>query len=71
MSVFLNRVVPDGTNSVPLLTSGTRSENNAAPGFWESATLLPMHPSLKQALLEWRSQSLYNQPGDFVSLRRD
>ncbi len=25
-----------------------------------------MHPSLKQALLEWRSQSLYNQPGDFV-----
>src|SRR2546425_3121523 len=31
-----------------------------------SAKLLPMHPSLKQALLEWRSQSLYNQPGDFV-----
>jgi len=29
-----------------------------------SAKLLPMHPSLKQALLEWRSQSLYNQPGD-------
>jgi len=31
-----------------------------------SAKLLPMHPSLKQALLEWRSQSLYNQPGDLV-----
>lgn len=31
-----------------------------------SAKLLPMHPSLKQALLEWRSQSLYNRPGDFV-----
>jgi integrase len=31
-----------------------------------SAKLLPMHPSLKQALLEWRSQSLYSQPGDFV-----
>ena len=31
-----------------------------------SAKLLPMHPSLKQALLEWRSQSLYNQPNDFV-----
>ena len=30
------------------------------------AKLLPMHPSLKQVLLEWRSQSLYNQPGDFV-----
>jgi integrase len=25
-----------------------------------------MHPSLKQALLEWRSLSLYNQPGDCV-----
>jgi hypothetical protein len=25
-----------------------------------------MHPSLKLALLEWRSLSLYNQPGDFV-----
>src|SRR5713226_3489279 len=25
-----------------------------------------MHPTLKQALLEWRSQSLYNQLGDFV-----
>jgi hypothetical protein len=31
-----------------------------------SAKLLPMHPSLRQALLEWRSQSLYNQPNDFV-----
>jgi integrase len=31
-----------------------------------SAKLLPMHPSLKLALLEWRSVSLYNQPGDFV-----
>ena len=31
-----------------------------------SAKLLPMHPSLKQALLEWKSQSLYNQPDDFV-----
>jgi integrase len=31
-----------------------------------SAKLLRMHPSLKQALLEWRSLSLYNQPGDFV-----
>ena len=25
-----------------------------------------MHPSLRQALLEWRSESLYNQPNDFV-----
>ena len=31
-----------------------------------SAKLLPMHASLKHALLEWRSQSLYNQPADFV-----
>ena len=31
-----------------------------------SAKLLPMHPSLRQALLEWRSQSLYKQPNDFV-----
>jgi integrase len=31
-----------------------------------SAKLLPMHPSLKLALLEWRSLSLYNQPCDFV-----
>src|SRR6202030_4558518 len=25
-----------------------------------------MHPGLKDGLLEWRSQSLYNQAGDFV-----
>ena len=31
-----------------------------------SAKLLPMHPSLKHALLEWKSQSLYNQPEDFI-----
>lgn len=31
-----------------------------------SAKLLPMHASLKHALLEWRSQSLYNQPTHFV-----
>jgi len=31
-----------------------------------SAKLWPMHASLKQALLEWRSQTLYNQPTDFV-----
>jgi integrase len=31
-----------------------------------SAKLLPMHASLKHALMEWRSQSLYNQPTDFV-----
>jgi integrase len=31
-----------------------------------SAKPLPMHPGLKDALLEWRSQSLYNEPGDFV-----
>src|SRR5713101_3629600 len=31
-----------------------------------SAQSLPMHPGLKHGLLEWRSQSLYNQPGDFV-----
>jgi len=31
-----------------------------------SAKLLPMHPSLKQFLQEWRSQSLYNKPEDFV-----
>ena len=28
--------------------------------------LLPMHPSLKHSLQEWRSQSLYNKPEDFV-----
>src|ERR1700730_4952437 len=31
-----------------------------------SAQSLPMHPGLKDRLLEWRSQSLYNQPEDFV-----
>jgi integrase len=31
-----------------------------------SAKLLPMHPSLKHALLDWKSQSLYNQPEHFV-----
>jgi integrase len=31
-----------------------------------SAKPLPMHPSLKDALLEWRSQCLYNQAEDFV-----
>ena len=31
-----------------------------------SAKPLPMHPSLKDALAEWRSQSLYNLPEDFV-----
>jgi len=31
-----------------------------------SAKLLPMHPSLKYSLREWRSQSLYNKPEDFV-----
>ena len=31
-----------------------------------SAQKLPMHPGLKDGLLEWRSQSLYNQPEDFV-----
>ena len=31
-----------------------------------SAKLLPMHPSLKHSLQDWRSQSLYNKPEDFV-----
>jgi hypothetical protein len=31
-----------------------------------SAKLLPMPPSLKHSLQEWRSQSLYNKPEDFV-----
>jgi hypothetical protein len=31
-----------------------------------SAKLLPMHPSLKYALLEWKSQTLYNQPEHFI-----
>src|SRR5215469_4097772 len=36
----------------------TKSEASAQP--------LPMHPGLKDGLLEWRSQSLYNRPEDFV-----
>ena len=37
-----------------------------------STKLLPMHSALKDALLEWRTQSGHNGPGDFVfpSLRR-
>ena len=31
-----------------------------------SAKPLPMHPRLRDALVEWRSQSLYNRPVDFV-----
>jgi integrase len=31
-----------------------------------SAKLLPMHAALKDALLEWKSLSLYTQQGDFV-----
>jgi integrase len=31
-----------------------------------SAKLLPMHPSLKNALLDWKSQSLYNEPEHFI-----
>jgi hypothetical protein len=31
-----------------------------------SAKVLPMHLALKDALLEWRSQSGYNGHGDFV-----
>jgi integrase len=31
-----------------------------------SAKLLPMHPSLKHSLQEWRLQSLYNKSEDFV-----
>ena len=31
-----------------------------------SAKLLPMHSSLKHALLDWKSQSLYNQPEHFI-----
>jgi integrase len=37
---------------------GTRTE--------ASAKLLPVHPSLKYSLQEWRSQSLYHKPEDFV-----
>jgi integrase len=37
-----------------------------------SAKVLPMHLTLKDALLEWKAQSGYNGPGDFVfpSLRQ-
>jgi len=31
-----------------------------------SAKVLPMHSALKDALLEWKSQTAYNSPGDFV-----
>jgi integrase len=31
-----------------------------------SAKLLPMHPALKHALLEWRSHSHYTRPEDFL-----
>lgn len=31
-----------------------------------SAKLLPMHAAMKDALLEWKSLSLYTQAGDFV-----
>ncbi len=36
----------------------TKSEASAQP--------LPMHPALKDGLLEWRTQSPYNRPGDHV-----
>jgi len=36
----------------------TKSEASAQP--------LPMHPALKEGLLDWRSQCFYNQPGDYV-----
>jgi integrase len=31
-----------------------------------SAKVLPMHLALKDALLEWKSQTAYKGPGDFV-----
>lgn len=31
-----------------------------------SAKMLPMHPALKDALLEWKAQSDYNKLGDFI-----
>ena len=34
-----------------------------------SAKLLPMHPALENALLEWRAQSLYATDADFVFRR--
>jgi len=36
----------------------TKSEASAQP--------LPMHPALRDGLLDWRSQCFYNQPGDYV-----
>jgi len=36
----------------------TKSEASAQP--------LPMHPALKDGLLEWRTQSPYTRPGDYV-----
>lgn len=36
----------------------TKSEASAQP--------LPMHPALKDGLLEWRTQSLYHRPEDYV-----
>jgi integrase len=43
-----------------------RGENLKSTKTEASAKLLLMHPSLKHSLQEWRSQSLYNKPGDFV-----
>jgi integrase len=35
-----------------------------------SAKVLPMHSALKDALLEWKSQTDYREPGDFVFASR-
>ena len=40
------------------ILKGTKTEASAKP--------IPMHPALKQALLEWRAQSHRREPGDFV-----
>jgi integrase len=40
------------------ILKSTKTEASAKP--------IPMHPALKQALLEWRSQSHRREPGDFV-----
>jgi integrase len=40
------------------ILKSTKTEASAKP--------LPMHPALKQALLEWKTQSHRNQPTDFV-----
>ncbi len=52
--------------SLPRSSSTRRSSKG-------SAKPLPMHPALKNALLEWRVQSLYPLPADFVfaSLRKE